>query len=213
MRVEKNAVVVFGCSAMFFSIATNMLLLQAGRSELPSTRDSSLKVVDSKTFSTSDLLAGNRRIIQPNSPKARLQAIQRELRRIGYAAGNVDGLKDTKTEAAILAFEHDHGLALKAEPSSELLQALVMGLPRNPGLSPSGASPAARHLIQTVQASLARLKFDVGAIDGRLGPQTRRAIIAFETRHQLKRTGRVSSRLLSALASRTVTRRMSMVQR
>ena len=96
-------------------------------------------------------------------------------------------------------------------PAAELLHGLVMGLPRNPGLSPAGLSETARGLIETVQASLVRLRFDVGGIDGRLGPQTRRAILAFEQRHGLPKTGRVSARLLSKLGTSQVTRRMSMV--
>jgi peptidoglycan hydrolase-like protein with peptidoglycan-binding domain len=212
MRFNRNAMVVATCTAMFMSVVVNMMALQADRRDLPSTAGATKHVVSAETFASHDIANGHRRPVTESGPRARLKAIQRELRRLGYAPGNLDGVRDHGTEAAIVAFEYDHGLPLRAEPSDEILQALVMGLPRNPGLSPSGASPAARQLIQTVQASLTRLGFEVGGIDGRMGPQTRRAILAFEDAQGLQRTGRVSSRLLTALASQSVTRRMSMVQ-
>ena len=212
MQFNRTIGVAAGSFMAFASLLANMLLMQSSPHSLREFANSGTKVIDHKTFEAGDLALRPRARTELRGPRARLKAIQRELRRAGYAPGNTEGIRDTKTDAAILAFEYDHGLPLQAEPSSALLQALVLGLPRNPGLSPTGASTSARHLVQTVQASLTRLGFEVGGIDGRMGPQTRRAIQEFERRHGLQKTGRVSARLLTALASNTVARRMSMIQ-
>lgn len=56
-------------------------------------------------------------------------------------------------------------------------------------------------LVRRTQASLAQLGFEPGPVDGKLGPQTRRAIRAFQEERRLRPDGEVSATLLSAIAS------------
>jgi Putative peptidoglycan binding domain len=73
---------------------------------------------------------------KPNEPDTvtgeTIRAIQRELMARGYETGGQDGVTGLVTRAAILAFEHDHGLALSAEPTDDLLRAIVLGAPPVP---------------------------------------------------------------------------------
>lgn len=54
-------------------------------------------------------------------------------------------------------------------------------------------------LAATVQSALARLGYYRGPIDGVLGNRSRGAILSFQSRNGLPRTGRIDQRLLSAL--------------
>lgn len=47
--------------------------------------------------------------------------IQRELNRLGYNAGPVDGLMGARTRAAIQAYQRDHDLLEDGQPTSSLL--------------------------------------------------------------------------------------------
>jgi peptidoglycan hydrolase-like protein with peptidoglycan-binding domain len=47
--------------------------------------------------------------------------IQRELNRLGYNAGPVDGWMGARTRAAIQAYQRDHGLLVDGQPTSSLL--------------------------------------------------------------------------------------------
>ncbi|MEO1266295.1 MAG: peptidoglycan-binding protein [Pseudomonadota bacterium] len=140
--------------------------------------------------------------------RALVVAVQRELTQKGYAPGSVDGVDGLRTGAAILAYEHDHGLPLSGQPSDDLLQTLIMGRPRAPGAMQQPPGPVASRIIRTVQTSLAGLGFDLGQVDGRLGPLTRAAIETFERELGLERTGRVSAPLIEALGSKTVTQQI-----
>ncbi|HRY06009.1 MAG TPA: peptidoglycan-binding domain-containing protein [Hyphomicrobiaceae bacterium] len=131
-----------------------------------------------------------------------IQSVQRELTRRGYVPGNTTGTLDMVTRAAILAFEHDRGMGLTAEPSIEVLAELKSDVPLAPH-SPSTlrkTGPEAEGVIRAVQQSLARLNFRPGPADGVMGQATAGAIRAFERDRQLPETGRVSGLLLMQLA-------------
>lgn len=129
-----------------------------------------------------------------------VRAIQRELAQRGYQPGPGDGLVHPVTRAAVMAYEHDHGLPLTGEPTDELLKSILFGLPPAKGSpSPSDPRPQAQEIIRSVQQSLAALGYRVSKIDGRLGDETAQAIRAFESKSGLTRSGRVSGGLLQEL--------------
>lgn len=128
-----------------------------------------------------------------------LQAVERELNHLGYLADGVQPNERNFTRAAILAFEYDHGLPLTATASPELLEALILGRARAPGASTKIETEIAASLIRRVQATLVRLGYPVGSIDGQIGPRTRAAIKAFEQHEGLMPTGRVSAQLFAIL--------------
>lgn len=131
-----------------------------------------------------------------------IQVVQLELAKRGYVTGNTTGTLDMVTRAAIMAFEHDRGLDLTAEPSIEVLAELKSDVPLD--LRSSGAArksgPEAEAVIRAVQQSLSRLNYRPGAADGVMGQATSGAIRAFERDRQLPETGRVSGLLLMQLA-------------
>jgi localization factor PodJL len=59
-------------------------------------------------------------------------------------------------------------------------------------------------LVQEAQAQLARLGFDPGSPDGKIGPRTRRAVEAFQAGAGLAVTGEIDASLVEALQSRRI---------
>ena len=127
------------------------------------------------------------------------RAVQRELQIRGYETGARDGVAGVMTRAAIMAYEHDHGLALTARPSQQLLKAIILG-EAGKGKGAKVDTAEAQDVIRSVQRSLAKLRYKPGPANGRLTPETARAIRAFEGDQALAETGRVSGPLISRLA-------------
>jgi peptidoglycan hydrolase-like protein with peptidoglycan-binding domain len=131
------------------------------------------------------------------------RAVQRELQARGYETGAADGVAGQVTRAAIMGFEHDHGLPLTGAPSQQLLQQIVLGTQgaRLGDARPSApASVEAERIIQQVQRTLSRLGYKPGAVDGRLSPATARAIREFEVDQALPESGRISGPRVARLA-------------
>jgi hypothetical protein len=63
----------------------------------------------------------------------------------------------------------------------------------------TGASAYDGSMVAAVQGRLAELGYYPGVVDGVMGPQTRAAIAAFESRHGLAVDGRISGPLLNRL--------------
>jgi peptidoglycan hydrolase-like protein with peptidoglycan-binding domain len=129
------------------------------------------------------------------------RAVQRELQIRGYETGARDGVAGVMTRGAILAFEHDQGLPLTARPSQELLKAIILGEGGKRGAKSAKPETAeALDVIRSVQRSLLKLGYKAGIANGRMTPETTRAIRAFEGDQALAETGRVSGPLISRLA-------------
>jgi peptidoglycan hydrolase-like protein with peptidoglycan-binding domain len=129
------------------------------------------------------------------------RAVQRELQIRGYETGARDGVAGVMTRGAILAFEHDHGLPLTARPSQELLKAIILGEGGKRGAKSAKPETAeAQDVIRSVQRSLLKLGYKAGSANGRMTPETARAIRAFEGDQALNETGRISGPLISRLA-------------
>ncbi|MEM1306600.1 MAG: peptidoglycan-binding protein [Pseudomonadota bacterium] len=134
-------------------------------------------------------------------------AIQRELVAKGYAPGAADGVAGMTTRAAIFAYQYDHGLPLTADATDDVLEALILGLPKVPGGAVGALGPHAERLVRTVQSALTSLGLATGGVDGRLGPMTRSAIQQFEVRNGLAPSGRVSADIIRALGQTHITGR------
>jgi len=134
-----------------------------------------------------------------------VRAVQRELSHRGYEPGPADGLVHPVTRAAVMAYEHDHGMPLTGQPTEDLLKAILFGVPPDPG---GGAArepmPQAREIIRSVQEALKSLGYSIASVNGRLGQDTVRAIRDFEARQGLTPSGRVSGALLIKLREATV---------
>ena len=136
----------------------------------------------------------------PKEGEALVQAVARELVRGGYLSDLSDADDTTLLRAAILAYEYDHGLGLTATASNGLLETLLFGRERAPGVSLKPQTDDARQLVGLVQTALANLGYDLGSIDGEIGPRTQTAIMRFEKRVGLPVTRRVSAPLVARLA-------------
>ncbi len=132
-----------------------------------------------------------------------VRAVQRELGQRGYAPGLSDGTANPVTRAAVMAYEHDHGLPLTGEPSEALLKSILFGLPASGGATSVPPSAEATGIIKTVQQSLATLGYGVRSVDGVMGDETMRAIRKFEQKQGLPQTGRISGPLFVKLTDGT----------
>lgn len=144
---------------------------------------------------------GQRVLVAPpaSDRTAMTRAIQAALSAKGYETGGADGVAGPVTEAAILAYEIDNGLALTAEPSDALLVQLTEGRREPPAASGGKPGPKAEALIRSVQTSLLKLGYKVGRADGRLGESTIAAIRLFEKQQSMPDTGRISGDLVTRL--------------
>jgi peptidoglycan hydrolase-like protein with peptidoglycan-binding domain len=130
-----------------------------------------------------------------------VRAIQLELAAQGFGPLPSDGSVGLATRAAIIAYEHDRGLALTATPSEQLLKRLLLGGgdagPAHPAAEV--ASSEAKQVIAEVQRALADLGYLPGVADGRLTAETERAIREFELDKGLIPKGRISAELVRQL--------------
>ena len=136
----------------------------------------------------------------PRKGEALVEAVARELVRADYLSDVSDAEDMTLLRAAIFAFEYDHGMGLTATASNALLETLLFGRARAPGVSLKPRTRNARQLVGLVQTALANLGYDLGSIDGELGPRTQAAIERFEKKVGLPVTKRVSAPLVARLA-------------
>jgi peptidoglycan hydrolase-like protein with peptidoglycan-binding domain len=107
------------------------------------------------------------------------------------------------TRAAIMAYEHDQGLPLTGEASEALLKRLLLGVSLTADL-PAGtarkvATVRAAQIVRKVQELLAKLGYQPGQVDGRLGEDTLRAVREFELDKGLAPKGRISADVLMRL--------------
>lgn len=139
-----------------------------------------------------------------------IRAIQRELRLRGYGPVSADGVMALTTRAAIMAFEHDHGMPLSAEANDRLLKRILLGAADPPGTESSRvASARAEQIVRSVQQWLGALGYQPGNIDGRLGEDTVKAIRDFEMDKGLVPRGRISAELVTRLGEAAAPRSSS----
>lgn len=131
-----------------------------------------------------------------------LRAVQRELAVRGYDVGAADGKPSDKTEAAISAYQHKHGLPVTGAASEELLRHILLGDSAGEGATGSlalGGQGRQDLEVKAVQQILADLGYAPGPIDGSLGESTKRAILAFQRDRKLAETGRITPELVAEL--------------
>jgi peptidoglycan hydrolase-like protein with peptidoglycan-binding domain len=131
-----------------------------------------------------------------------IRAIQRELNTRGYAPGAPDGVAGLVTRAAIMAYEHDTGIALTGDATQEILGRIVLG-PAVPAAARPGKSevkgPEAAAVVKLVAQSLTAQGYGASKSDGTLDAALVKAIREFEADQKLPDTGRVSAALVSRL--------------
>ncbi|MBU1213418.1 MAG: peptidoglycan-binding protein [Alphaproteobacteria bacterium] len=191
--------------ALTLALFVNLTGLQSGTRELapaPAMIVAGLAVANGGKSPDGELV-----ILNSSSPQPSRTAmeVQRELTAFGYQPGPVNGTAGLMTRAAIMAFEYDNGLPLTAAADDVQLQRLLLGTGRVAPSSMENAglpvSDEAKLVMQTIQQSLKQMGYEPGPVNGAYSAETERAIRNLETDHNLPETGRVSGRLVEALAA------------
>lgn len=132
-----------------------------------------------------------------------VRGVQRELNARGYEAGSPDGVAGLVTRAAIMAYEHDYGLAITARPNEALLSRIVLGSSAPPATvvaQDARLTADAESVVKVVKQMLGDLGYQAGKVDGNITPQLRRAVRQFEIDQKLPESARISGPLVSRLA-------------
>lgn len=130
--------------------------------------------------------------------------LQRELNRLGFDAGTVDGLMGARTRAAIQAYQRDNQLLVDGQPTSSLLshvRATAQGRTHAP-MPPASESEPSSQLVADIQEALRESGYTTARASGRLDDQTRAAIRSYESVHGLLMSGEPSVELLRHLRER-----------
>ncbi|CAA7624235.1 peptidoglycan-binding protein [Magnetospirillum sp. UT-4] len=149
--------------------------------------------------------------------------VQRTLSQKGYHAGPVDGIYGDSTAAAVRNFQRDQRLGGSGQLDSQTLAA--MGLAgtspsqQGQGYTPTGRrgamlsdqpsmmsgqpgmrrQAAATSEVREAQQNLASMGYDVGPVDGVMGPSTRQAVRQFQRDQNLPASGRLDQQTMAAM--------------
>ena len=130
----------------------------------------------------------------------RVRALQRVLRKLGWAPGRVDGLFGPRTEAAVLRFQAATGLAQDGVVGRHawkgLADAQTTPLRRGAGYAAANGSQRVRAL----QRSLQRRGLKPGPVDGRYGPRTEAAVARAQRAANVTVSGAVDTETRQILA-------------
>ncbi len=139
----------------------------------------------------------------PAPPAARritrddVAVVQRRLNALGFDAGRPDGMLGPRTRTALRDWQDSAGLPVTGEIDSRVMAHLAEAdLATVP---PRTGERAPLNVVGEVQSTLRAAGYDVGPVDGSMGPRTREAIRAYQRSHAMPVTGRVSPELLAAM--------------
>lgn len=130
--------------------------------------------------------------------QAYVRSLQQQLPAHGYRPGPVTGRLDAQTEQAILAYQHDAGIAPNARSTWMLKQTLDSVSFARPAIRAGAANSGSR--VVTAQQLLAAKGYDPGPPDGKLGRRTVTAIKDFQGDRGLAQDGRLSPQLMDLLS-------------
>lgn len=130
-----------------------------------------------------------------------VEDVQRLLSGVGYdAGGDEPGVFGPATERAVRGLQQQHGLPADGVVDHETWQVLVAASYRLGDRLLFRTRPMLRgEDVRDLQLRLSRLGFDAGIADGVLGPDTERALLAFQTEVGLVVDGIVGSETLEQL--------------
>jgi peptidoglycan hydrolase-like protein with peptidoglycan-binding domain len=131
--------------------------------------------------------------------QAYVRGLQQQLPAHGYRPGPVTGRLDPATEQAILAYQHDAGIAANARSTWVLKQTLDSVSFARPPVRAASASAGAGNSIAFAQQQLKAKGYDPGPADGKLGRRTVTAIKDFQSDRGLAPDGQLSEKLLDLL--------------
>lgn len=200
MAALQARLVFFALLGIAVAISYNALYLQNGSHPAPISSETRVGEGARKPVARKGETASrpSRDVPAGSSSSDTVRAIQRELGTRNYDPGPVDGVAGLLTRAAIMAYQHDHGLTVTGEASHALLERIVLGKSGRDGEQTAGGEMPKETigLVKATQHVLAKLGYEPGPVDGIIGAGTRKAIEAFERERKLPATGRISGKLL-----------------
>ena len=150
------------------------------------------------------------RLFQMNDVGVGIRQMQQRLAELGFDPGEADGHYGAATQAAVAAFQRQHGLDADGIAGESTLTVLYSDQAQpfaptpaptaTPGLSLlSGGSKGAE--VERLQRRLAELGFYTGKVDGDYGSGTRQAVTVFQRQHGLDADGIAGEKTLRLLYS------------
>jgi len=136
-----------------------------------------------------------RPVIEQSMSRDGVRAVQRELGDAGFYRGPIDGAWGRRTEAALGAYQADHGLAVTWRLDPATIRAMGFHPDELAGRMPERAPdlaagpPLSRETVRRVQLRLARAGFRPGPADGVWGGGTAAAVRDFQAARGLQPTG------------------------
>jgi peptidoglycan hydrolase-like protein with peptidoglycan-binding domain len=129
----------------------------------------------------------------PLESNPKVAEVQKLLKLYGYAIGNIDGKIGPGTRNAILKFQKDNNLDetrfVDKATWEKLHQFEACGLVVDGEIN-----------VMAVQQALNNAGLNAGRVDGQLGPQTKRTLVAFQKSKGLKGDGIIGLQTLRLLA-------------
>ncbi len=135
---------------------------------------------------------------------AYIVAIQKELAIHGFDSGQINGTVTRDTVQAVRDYQSAAGLPVDGQLSRDLLDHLKFASPKiyRPGFTARATPTPAQALVIEIQAELKSRGYYDHAVDGLLGPITRRGIRNFQIDAGLPVTGEIDDALLDDLTER-----------
>jgi peptidoglycan hydrolase-like protein with peptidoglycan-binding domain len=136
-----------------------------------------------------ELLGG----IVPFQKNLAAEEVQALLSIYGYSPGKADGVIGLQTRNAIEEFQRDNGLEETRFVDKATWQKLMV-FKENNFIAQNKLN------VQLVQTALKEAGFDPGAIDGKTGTKTKKAIMAFQNANGLKADGKIGYKTIAKLS-------------
>ena len=129
----------------------------------------------------------------PLEANAKVEEVQKLLKLYGYPIGNIDGKIGPATRTSILQFQKNNDLEETRFVDKATWEKLHMF--DSCGLIVDGTINA-----QGVQQALVNAGFQIGKVDGVMGPQTKKMLVAFQKSKGLRGDGVIGIQTLHLLA-------------
>lgn len=129
----------------------------------------------------------------PLEANAKVEEVQRLLKLYGYPIGNVDGKIGPATRVSILQFQKNNDLEETRFIDKATWEKLHM-------FDACGLIVKGTINIQAVQTALISAGYQLGKVDGVMGNQTKKALVAFQKSNGLRGDGVIGMQTLNLLA-------------